>query len=97
METFSKDMLDAARGLKPADAVFKNACIFNSFTCGWERGTLGVKNGLVLGISTIPEQLNTIFGFVYYSGFYRCSCPYREPLLVPREYARLVDITVRLP
>ena len=50
METFTRDLLDAARGFTPADAVFKNALIFNPFTIDWEQGNLAIKNGLVLGI-----------------------------------------------
>ncbi len=65
MEPFSKDMLDAARGLKPADAVFKSAHIFNPFTCDWEHGTLAVKNGLVLGIGSYTGKTEYDFADSY--------------------------------
>ena len=45
-----RDLLEAARGQTPADTVFRNALIFNPFVCGWEPGSLAVKDGLVLGI-----------------------------------------------
>jgi adenine deaminase len=50
METFRKDLLDAARGLAPADSICKNARIFNPFTFSFETGTLAIKDGIVLGI-----------------------------------------------
>ena len=40
MHSDRQDLIDAARGLKPADTVFKNATIFNPFSCNWERGDL---------------------------------------------------------
>ena len=36
----------------PADAVIKNALIFNPFICDWEHDDLAIKNGLVIGIGT---------------------------------------------
>lgn len=91
MEQFSKDMLDAARGLKPADAVFKNASVFNPFTCDWEQGTLAVKNGLVLGIGTYSGKTEFDFtGSYIIPGFIDAHVHIESSLLVPREYARLV-------
>jgi adenine deaminase len=93
METFSKDMLDAARGLKPADAVFKNAIIFNPFTCDWEHGTLAVKNGLVLGIGTYTGKMEYDFQDSYIvPGLIDAHVHIESSLLVPREYARLVAL-----
>jgi adenine deaminase len=91
METFSKDLLDAARGLIPADAVYKNACIFNPFTCDWERGTLAVKNGLVLGIGTYTGKTEYDFsGSFIIPGLIDAHVHIESSLLVPREYARMV-------
>jgi adenine deaminase len=91
METFSKDLLDAARGLIPADAVYKNACIFNPFTCDWERGTLAVKNGLVLGIGTYTGKTEYDFsGSCIIPGLIDAHVHIESSLLVPREYARMV-------
>jgi adenine deaminase len=91
MEHFSKDMLDAARGLKPADAVYKNASVFNPFTCDWEQGTLAVKNGLVLGIGTYSGKTEFDFtGSYIIPGFIDAHVHIESSLLVPREYARLV-------
>jgi adenine deaminase len=91
MKLFSKDMLDAARGLKPADAVFKNASVFNPFTGDWEQGTLAVKNGLVLGIGTYAGKKEFDFDGLYIvPGFIDAHVHIESSLLVPREYARLV-------
>ena len=56
-----RKILDAARGRIPADAVFRNARIFNPFTCTWEEGGLAVKDGLVLGIGDYPGKKDMIF------------------------------------
>jgi adenine deaminase len=93
MEPFSKDMLDAARGLKPADAVFKNARIFNPFTADWEQGTLAVKSGLVLGIGTYAGKTEYDFTDLYIiPGLIDAHVHIESSLLTPREYARLVAL-----
>lgn len=93
METFSKDLLEAARGFTPADAVFKNALVFNPFTGDWERGDLAIKNGLVLGIGTytgITEY--DLSGSYIIPGLIDAHVHIESSLLVPREYARLVSL-----
>ncbi len=47
---FSPELIAAARGLIPADTVYRNSKIFNPFTCSWDGGDLAVKEGLVIGI-----------------------------------------------
>ena len=91
MDTFSKDLLDAARGNKPADALFKNATIFNPFTCDWEQGNLAVKNGLVLGTGTYTGKTeHDLAGSYVIPGLIDAHVHIESSLLVPREYARLV-------
>ena len=86
-------MLDAARGLKPADAVLKNASIFNPFTCGWERGNLAVKNGLVLGIGAYTGKTDyDVSGSYIIPGLIDAHVHIESSLLIPREYARLVAL-----
>jgi len=93
METFSKDLLDAARGLTPADAVFKNALVFNPFTADWERGNLAIKNGLVLGIGTYTGKTEyDLSGSYIIPGLIDAHVHIESSLLVPREYARLVAL-----
>jgi len=93
METFSKDLLDAARGLTPADAVFKNALVFNPFTGDWERGDLAIKNGLILGIGTYAGKTEyDLSGSYIIPGLIDAHVHIESSLLVPREYARLVAL-----
>jgi adenine deaminase len=93
METFSKDLLDAARGFTPADAVFKNALVFNPFTGDWERGDLAIKNGLVLGIGIYNGKTEyDLTGSYIIPGLIDAHVHIESSLLVPREYARLVAL-----
>ena len=93
METFSKDLLDAARGFTPADAVFKNALVFNPFISDWERGDLAIKNGLVLGIGTYTGKTEyDLSGSYIIPGLIDAHVHIESSLLVPREYARLVAL-----
>ncbi|HZD42453.1 MAG TPA: adenine deaminase, partial [Methanomicrobiales archaeon] len=45
-----ESLIPAALGREPADAVFLDAEIYDPFTCGWERASFGVKDGIVIGI-----------------------------------------------
>ena len=90
METFSKDLLDAARGFTPADSVFKNARVFNPFICDWERGDLAIKNGLVIGIGTYSGKTEyDLPGSYIIPGLIDAHVHIESSLLAPREYARL--------
>jgi len=93
METFTKEMIDAARGLVPADCVCKNARIFNPFTCSWEAGTLAIKDGVVLGIGDYAGK--TIYDFkgqYIVPGLIDAHAHIESSLVTPREYARLVAL-----
>jgi adenine deaminase len=93
METFSKDLLEAARGFTPADAVFKNALVFNPFISDWERGDLAIKNGLVLGTGTYTGKTEyDLSGSYIIPGLIDAHVHIESSLLVPREYARLVAL-----
>jgi adenine deaminase len=93
MELFSKDMIDAARGLAPADTVFCGASIFNPFTGSWESGDLAVSNGRVLG-SGDYEGLRELdyTGAYIVPGLIDAHVHIESSLLTPAEYARLVAI-----
>jgi adenine deaminase len=85
------DLLDAARGRIPADMVFKNAMIFNPFTCDWQQGDLAIKNGIVLGTGTYTgrsEQDCT--GRCIVPGLIDAHVHIESSLLTPQEYSRLV-------
>jgi adenine deaminase len=93
METFRKDLLDAARGLAPADIVCKNAQIFNPFTCSFETGTLAIKDGIVLGIGDYSgKTIYDFAGLFIVPGLIDAHVHIESSLLTPREYARLVAL-----
>jgi adenine deaminase len=86
-----KDVLEAARGIAPADAVFKNASIFNPFTCMWDEGTLAVKDGIVLGTGDYRGKKEyNISGKYIVPGLIDAHVHIESSLLTPLEYARLV-------
>jgi adenine deaminase len=93
MDTFRKDLLDAARGIVPADTVCKNAQIFNPFTCSWETGTLAIKDGIVLGIGEYTgKTVHDFNGMYIVPGLIDAHVHIESSLLIPREYARLVAL-----
>ncbi|MFA5269120.1 MAG: adenine deaminase [Methanoregula sp.] len=93
MDTFRKDLLDAARGIVPADTICKNAQIFNPFTCSWETGTLAIKDGIVLGIGDYTGKVVHDFNGMYIvPGLIDAHVHIESSLLTPREYARLVAL-----
>jgi adenine deaminase len=93
MEIFSKEILDAARGNTPADAVVKNGLVFNPFINDWERGDLAIKNGLVLGIGTYTGKTDyDLSGSYIIPGLIDAHVHIESSLLAPREYARLVAL-----
>lgn len=91
MDTFKKDLIDAARGISPADAVFKNAWIFNPFTLSWDEGSLAVKDGIVLGTGDYSAKMvYNLKGLYITPGLIDAHVHIESSLLSPREYARLV-------
>jgi adenine deaminase len=91
METFKKDLIDAARGLSPADSVFKNAAVFNPFTLSWDEGTLAIKDGVILGIGDYRGKKEyNLRGSSIIPGLIDAHVHIESSLLSPREYARLV-------
>ena len=91
MTTFSLDLINAARGNAPADAVFKNVNIFNPFNCTWDKGTLAVKDGIVLGIGNYTGKREyDLDGRYIVPGLIDAHVHIESSLLTPREYARLV-------
>ncbi len=93
MDRFSQAMMNAARGLEPADVVFEDASIFNPFTCSWDNGTLAVKDGLILGIGEYTgKQVRRCAGRYIVPGLIDAHVHVESSLLTPSEYARLVAI-----
>jgi len=90
MQSRIQTILDAARGRISADAVFRNSRIFNPFTCTWEEGSLGVKDGLVLGIGDYAGKKEyDLAGLYIVPGLIDAHAHIESSLLAPREYARL--------
>src|SRR5512139_3289849 len=86
-----QELLKAARGLIPADTVFRNARIFNPFICDWEEGSLAVKDGLVLGIGNYSGKTEyDLSGSYIIPGLIDAHVHIESSLLTPREYACLV-------
>ena len=87
------DLINAARGITPADAVFKNANIFNPFSCTWDKGTLAVKDGIVLGIGDYTGKKEyDLTGRYIVAGLIDAHVHIESSLLTPHEYARLVAL-----
>jgi adenine deaminase len=86
-----KDLIDAARGITPADAVFKNASIFDPFTCVWDEKTLAVKDGIVLGTGDYRGKKEyNLSGKYIVPGLIDAHVHIESSLLTPHEYSRLV-------
>jgi len=93
MSPFSRTMIDAARGIAPADHVYRNAEIFDPFGCTWEAGDLAVKAGIVLGIGDYAGRTEVdLTGEYIVPGLIDAHVHIESSLLTPGEYARLVAI-----
>ncbi len=90
-DTRLRNLLKAARGLAPADAVFRNAPIFNPFTGGWEQGDLAIKDGVILGVGDYSGTREyNLKGSYIIPGLIDAHVHIESSLLTPREFARLV-------
>jgi len=86
-----KALIDAARGITPADAVFKNATIFDPFTCSWDERTLAVKDGIILGTGDYQGKKEyNVSGKYIVPGLIDAHVHIESSLLIPRQYSRLV-------
>ncbi|MDD5143661.1 adenine deaminase [Methanoregula sp.] len=93
MTLFGKPLIDAARGMGPADMIFENATIFNPFSCSWDEGTLAVKDGIILGIGEYEgKETRDCSGKYLIPGLIDAHVHIESSLLTPSEYARLVAL-----
>jgi adenine deaminase len=93
MTPFSKPVINAARGIIPADVTFENATIFNPFTCSWDEGTLAVKDGIILGMGEYEgNETRDCSGKYLVPGLIDAHVHIESSLLTPPEYARLVAL-----
>ena len=90
-DTRIRNLLEAARGHIPAGVVFRNARIFNPFTCDWDQGDLAISEGIVLGIGDYRGTREyDLRGSYIIPGLIDAHVHIESSLLMPREYARLV-------
>lgn len=93
MDTYRKDLIEAARGTIPADIICRNAPIFNPFTGSWDTGTLAIKDGVVVGCGEYAGKTEYDFrGMYIVPGLIDAHVHIESSLLTPREYARLVAL-----
>ncbi len=86
-------LIDAARGLVKADAVFLNAELFNPFSCEWERGSFAVTDGVVVGIGDYLGLVeHDMGGARIVPGLIDAHVHIESSLLTPKEYACLVSL-----
>ena len=88
----SADLILAARGTQPADVVYRNAEIFDAFSCTWEHNDLAVKSGIIVGIGQSYRGLleRDLHGAYLLPGLIDAHVHIESSLAVPQEYARLV-------
>jgi adenine deaminase len=85
-------LVDSAHRLVKADAVFKNAALFNPFSCEWEQGDLAVTQGIVVGIGDYRGLVeHDMAGARIVPGLIDAHVHIESSLLAPGEYARLVS------
>lgn len=85
-------LIPAARGMEPADVVYRNASIYDAFSCTWEHNDLAVKSGTIVGIghSYTGVHERDLEGAYIVPGLIDAHVHIESSLLVPQEYARLV-------
>lgn len=84
-------LLKAAIGEEKADSVFKNATVFNPFTCKWKKISFAVKDGIILGEGNYEGLEETdLAGAKVLPGLIDSHVHIESSLLTPGEYGRLV-------
>ncbi len=86
------DLIPAARGTEPADVVFRNAELFDAFSCTWEHNDIAIKSGIIVGIGRSYRGIRErdLNGAYVVPGLIDAHVHIESSLLVPQEYARLV-------
>ena len=93
MEDFpSPAMMRQALGKEPADALFKNACVYDPFTCNWMNTDIAVASGKVVGLGRHyrAREITDLKGRKVVPGLIDAHVHIESSLLVPAEYARVV-------
>jgi adenine deaminase len=93
MNSFSKEMILAATGARHADLVLEDAWLFNVFTASWDKGSLAIKNGTILGTGDYEgDKTRDCSGQYIVPGLTDAHVHIESSLLTPPEYARLVAL-----
>lgn len=93
MKGLSRELIAAARGMVPADCVFRQAECFNAFSGDWEMTDLAIKDGIIVGLGR-NYRGNTeidIKGKRIVPGLIDAHVHIESSLLLPGEYARVVS------
>ena len=91
VNSLRKELLKAALGDEPCDIVFKNANVFNPFSCTWELCDFGVKDGIVIGKGDYEGKEETdLGGAKVIPGLIEAHVHIESSLLTPGEYGRLM-------
>lgn len=86
-----KELLGAALGDEPCDIVFRNANVFNPFSCTWELCDFGVKDGIVVGKGDYKGKEETdLGGAKVIPGLIEAHVHIESSLLTPAEYGRVI-------
>jgi len=87
------DLIPAARGTEPADVVYRNAEIFDAFSCTWEHNDLAIKSGIIIGIGRSYQGIRErdLHGAYLVPSLIDAHVHIESSLLIPQEYARLVS------
>jgi adenine deaminase len=86
-------LIDAARGLVRADAVFSNAEIFNPFSCEWKRENFAITDGIIVGFGKYQGlEEHDMRGARIVPGLIDSHVHIESSLLTPAEYARLTSL-----
>ncbi len=88
--TRRETLIQAARGLVPADILFRNAERFNPFTCAWETGDFAVSDGVVIGSGSCRAKTEVdLKNRRVVPGLIDAHVHIESSLLSPPEFARL--------
>jgi len=88
----SPAMMKQALGKEPADTLFKNACVYDPFTCGWINTDIAVASGKIVGLGRHyrAREIFDLKGRKVVPGLIDAHVHIESSLLIPAEYARVV-------
>ncbi|QQR71903.1 MAG: adenine deaminase [Methanolinea sp.] len=86
-----RTLIHIARGLQPADILFRNAIVFNPFTGDWDPGDFAVSGGVVIGSGKVQARTEIdLRNRRVVPGLIDAHVHIESSLLCPPEFARLV-------